>query len=181
MLPVLLAQVGLPLLVKAVGAGLSRIDHPAAKGAAEALEAVDAAVGRSEIAPEQLAEANRHAEALARIESDDYRTAVAEVNTSLRAEVASDDPYVRRMRPTFGYIMAATWLAQMLAVAWVIVVDPVQAGAVIAALASLGTIWSVGLAVLGIYVYKRSEEKRAAVGETSATLLAGVARRFSGR
>lgn len=181
MLPALLAQLGFPLLVKAVGAGLSRIDHPAAKGAAEALEAVDAAVGRAEIAPEQMAEANRHVEALARLESEDYRTAITEVNTSLRAEVTSNDPYVRRMRPTFGYIMAVTWLAQMMAVAWVIIADPVQAGAVIAALASLGTIWSVGLAVLGIYVYKRSEEKRGITGDVPATLLAGVARRFSGR
>ena len=27
-------------------------------------------------------------------------------------------------------------------------------------MASLGTIWTVGLSVLGIYVYKRSQEKR---------------------
>jgi hypothetical protein len=81
------------------------------------------------------------------------------------AEGASEDAYVRRMRPTFGYIMAFTWLAQMGAIAWVIVADPVQANLIITAMTSLGTIWSVGLSVLGIYVYKRSEDKRIAAGE----------------
>ena len=46
------------------------------------------------------------------------------------------------------------------AIAWVIVADPVQANLIITAMTSLGTIWSVGLSVLGIYVYKRSEDKR---------------------
>jgi steroid 5-alpha reductase family enzyme len=76
------------------------------------------------------------------------------------AERASEDAYISRMRPTLGYVMALTWLAQMGAIAWVIVADPVQANLIITAMASLGTIWSVGLGVLGIYVYKRSEDKR---------------------
>src|SRR3954463_8964531 len=97
-------------------------------------------------------------EKLAELDSADSRTALTKVNRSLRAEVASDDAYVRRMRPTFGYIMAVTWCAQMGAIAWVIVADPVQANLIITAMTSLGTIWSVGLSVLGIYVYKRSEE-----------------------
>ena len=32
-------------------------------------------------------------------------------------KAAFEDAYVRRMRPTFGYIMALTWLAQMGAIA----------------------------------------------------------------
>ena len=84
------------------------------------------------------------------------------VNRTIRAEVASEDAYVRRMRPTFGYVVALTWAAQMGAVAYVIATDPAAAGAVVAALGSLGTIWTVGLSVLGIYVYKRSQEKQAA-------------------
>ncbi|WP_084165110.1 3TM-type holin [Skermanella stibiiresistens] len=80
------------------------------------------------------------------------------------AGLASEDAYVRRMRPTFGYVMALTWLAQMGAIAWVIVTDPAQAIQIIAAMASLGTIWTVGLGVLGVYVYRRSGEKRASQG-----------------
>jgi cobalamin synthase len=71
--------------------------------------------------------------------------------------------YVRRMRPTFGYIMAVTWAAQMLAIAFVILDAPEKAGNVINAMSNLSTIWTVGLSVLGIYVYKRSREKIAGV------------------
>jgi steroid 5-alpha reductase family enzyme len=83
-------------------------------------------------------------------------------------EKTSEDAYVSRMRPTFGYVMALTWLAQMGAIAWVIVADPVQANLIITAMTSLGTIWSVGLSVLGIYVYKRSEDKRVSARGRSA-------------
>ena len=34
-----------------------------------------------------------------------------------------------------------------------------------AAMSSLSAIWAVGLSVLGIYVYKRSEEKKMAAGQ----------------
>jgi hypothetical protein len=79
-----------------------------------------------------------------------------------------EDAYITRMRPTFGYVMALTWLVQMSAIAWVIVADPVQANLIITAMTSLGTIWSVGLSVLGIYVYKRSEDKRVSARGRSA-------------
>ena len=47
----------------------------------------------------------------------------------------------------------------MLAVAYVIAFEPARAGDVIGALGQLSAIWIVGLSVLGIYVYKRSQEK----------------------
>lgn len=112
------------------------------------------------ISPEQAAEANRHIETMTQIESETSAKILAEVNASLRAEVISEDKFVRRMRPTFGYLMAITWTAQMLAIAYVIIFETEQASLVIEATQSLGTIWTVGLSVLGIYVYKRSEEKR---------------------
>ena len=64
------------------------------------------------------------------------------------------------MRPTFGYLMAVTWAAQMLALAYVIVFETENAGFVLNAMSSLSAIWAIGLSVLGIYVYKRSEEKK---------------------
>ena len=167
MLPAIIAQLGIPFLIRLLGEGLRRIDSPVAKGAAEALDQVDSAITNGQIKPEQVAEANRHAEAMARISSEEYRTTVSEVNQSLRTEVASSDAYVRRMRPTFGYVMALTWAAQMGAVAYVIVTDPERAGSVIAVMVSLGVIWSVGLSVLGIYVYKRSQEKQALLGDVA--------------
>lgn len=88
---------------------------------------------------------------------------IAEINQTMRIEAQSGDSYVRRMRPTFGYAMALTWATQMAAVSWVIVTDPASAGAVIAAMASLSTIWSVALAVLGVYSYGRTQEKKQAM------------------
>lgn len=159
MIPAVLAQVGLPLLVRLVGGALSQIDHPAARAAAQALETAGGTLTH-----EQVAEANRHLEAMARLESEEGRETVREVNASLRAEAASEDAYVRRMRPTFGYVMAATWAAQMGAVAWIVVRRPGEAAAVIEALGALSVVWSVGLSVLGVYVYRRSADKAVAAG-----------------
>lgn len=158
-LPILL-QAGLPALIKGLADGLKAVNTPVAQGASAALGALIDAFGKGEISPEQLAELNRHVEKMQEIEAGERRESIAQINESLRAEVASNDPYVRRMRPTFGYIIAVTWAAQMLAIAYVIVFETPQAALVIEAVQSLGTIWAVGLSVLGIYVYKRSEEKR---------------------
>jgi hypothetical protein len=159
MLGTLLATVGLPMLMQVASMGLKKINNPLAQGAATALDQVSEAMKGGGISPDEVKEANRHIEAMAEIDSADVQVAIAQVNQSLRAEVASEDPYVRRMRPTFGYIMAVTWAAQMLALAWTILSDPAKSGDVINSMSSLSTIWSVGLAVLGVYVYKRSEEK----------------------
>jgi hypothetical protein len=179
MFPALLAQIGLPLLVRAVTEGLGAIDHPAAGTAAKALGSVREALDDGRIAPDAVAEANRHVERLAELDSAERRTTLQEVNRSLRAEVASDDAYVRRMRPTFGYVMAASWCAQMGAIAWLAVAEPAQAGPVIEAVSSLGTIWTVGLSVLGIYVYKRSDEKRASAGPVEVGLMTMIRKRLA--
>lgn len=168
MLPALVAQLGLPVLVKLVGGALARIDSPVAKAASDTLAEVAGAIDGKKLSPEQIAEANRHLETLAKLDSDDYRETIREVNASLRAEAASEDPYVRRMRPTFGYVMAATWAAQMTAVAWIVVAAPRDAAPVIDALGALSLMWSVGLSVLGVYVYKRSADKALGAGHPAA-------------
>ncbi len=159
MLPVLLAKIGLPVLIKTVSQALGNVDNPVAKAASTTLQQVDDAISLGQISPEEIKEANRHVEKMAELESAEANTTITQVNESLRAEAASQDIYVRRMRPTFGYIMAFTWAAQMLAIAFVILDNPDQAGSVMRAMGDLDTIWTVGLSVLGIYVYKRSQEK----------------------
>ena len=161
MLSTFLSKMGLPVLVAIVGAALGVLDHPAAKTASDALGKVEDALNSGAITPEQLAEANRHTEKMATLEMEHYRGALSEINQSLRAEVASSDSYVRRMRPTFGYLMALTWAAQMFGIAYVIIFNTDKAGVVMAAMGNLSAIWAVGLSVLGIYVYRRSDEKRA--------------------
>lgn len=160
----LIAKVGLPVLVEVLGGALSRIDNPVAKTAAKTLEHTQDVLARGDISPEQAAEANRHIERMAELNATHEANTITQVNESLRAEVASTDPYVRRMRPTFGYLMAITWSVQMCAIAYVIVFETKEAHLVIAAVESLSTIWAVALSVLGIYVFKRSEEKNGGAG-----------------
>lgn len=183
MIPALLAQIGLPVLTRLVGDGLRRIDTPVTRTAAAALDQVNREVDSGAIPAAAVAEANRHVERLAELNSTDYRTAMREVNRTIRTEVESADPYVRRMRPTFGYLMALTWAAQMGAIAYVIVANPGAAAVVIADMASLSVIWTVGLSVLGVYVYKRSQDKHcAATGAApDGAGLSGLVGRLTGR
>ncbi|PCI55961.1 MAG: ribokinase [Alphaproteobacteria bacterium] len=160
MLSAFLSQVGLPVLIAIVGGALGVLEHPAAKTAVQALGKVEAALKSGQITSEQLAEANRHSEKMAEMEIEHYQTSLSEINKSLRAEIASEDKYVRRMRPTFGYLMAFTWAAQMFGIAYVIIFETDKAGVVMVAMGNLSAIWAVGLSVLGIYVYKRSDDKQ---------------------
>lgn len=68
--------------------------------------------------------------------------------------------FIRLMRPVFGYIVAVSWGLQMLAVTLVILFKTAEAPAIITAMGSLSATWAVGLSVLGIYVYRRTDEKR---------------------
>lgn len=156
----LIVQLGIPVLSAILKSALGSIDDPLTRTAVEALEGVDKAIERGKISNAQVVEANRHAEKMAEIQLKESTSKLKEINESFRAEVSSGDIYVRRMRPTFGYVMAVTWLAQMMAVAYVIVFDTQNAGFVLSAISSLSAIWAVGLSVLGIYVYKRSEDKK---------------------
>jgi hypothetical protein len=48
----------------------------------------------------------------------------------------------------------------MFGLAYIIVFQTEKAAYILEGMASLSTIWAVGLSVLGIYVYKRSEDKK---------------------
>lgn len=71
-----------------------------------------------------------------------------------------DTAFIKQFEREVHEAMAITWSAQMLALAYTIVALPDQAAGILNSMEALGLIWSVGLSVLGIYVYKRSEEKR---------------------
>ena len=99
---------------------------------------------------------NAHAVSMYQSETERLKS----VNETMRAETASSDEYVRRMRPTMGYALILSWTATVLVIVYTIVAAPQDAPAVIKAVAELGTIWTVALSVLGLYVYKRSEDKK---------------------
>ncbi|MCE7887208.1 MAG: ribokinase [Alphaproteobacteria bacterium PRO2] len=160
MLPQIIAQIGVPVLVAILSDALGKMNSPLSQTAADALGKITGAIQTGEISSEQIAEANRHAEKMAELEIQQNQLLLSETAQSLRAEIASDDKFVRRMRPTFGYFMAVTWAAQMLAIAYVIVFQTEKSAFVLNAMGNLSAIWAMGLSVLGIYVYKRSEEKK---------------------
>lgn len=153
MIPAILAKIGVPVLTTILSEALSKVDDPQIQDAARA-------IGNLSLDEEQIAEANRHAETLAELEVSNRSSSLAAINKTIQAEVTSQDQYVRRMRPTFGYLMAFTWAAQMFGLAYTIFANPAEAGAVMQAMSHLTGIWGIGLSVLGIYVYKRSEDKR---------------------
>ena len=166
MIESILAKIGLPLLISFVSQALKEINSPVTTGAAEALDKVDEALKAGSISTEQMQEANRHLEHLAQIQSEEFKSTLSEINQTIRAEVASEDKFVRRMRPTFGYLMALTWSAQMFGIAYIIIFDTDKAAAIMAAMGSLSAIWGIGLSVLGIYVYRRSDDKKLGIPET---------------
>ena len=90
---------------------------------------------------------------------------LGQVNKTMRAEAASNDGYVRRWRPTFGYLAAISWALQSVAIAWSFVWAPEQAGQVSQAIAALTPMWGFAMAVLGISVHKRSQDKQVASGQ----------------
>lgn len=166
MISTLLSTIGLPVLIKIVGEALAQVDSPLAQGASRALGDFNTALEQGQVTQEQMVEANRHAEKMAEMEFRNQKAVLSEVNTTIRQELKDEDKYVRRMRPTFGYLMALTWAAQMLAVAYVIVFDTAKSVIVLNGMGSLSVIWTIGLSVLGVYVYKRSEEKKVKPPET---------------
>jgi hypothetical protein len=132
-------------------AGVPVTDEASAQQAAAAIQAD----------PEKLAAYQRalNEKAIAAQAEETKRLLI--INETARAEIASSDPFVRRMRPTFGYAMALTWTVQMMAASYTIVVEPARAAEVLNGIAATTALWGIGLAVLGIYVNGRTKEKGA--------------------
>lgn len=89
------------------------------------------------------------------------------VNKTMQAEIASDDPFVRRWRPFYGYAVAISWSVQMLGFTFMFVYTALKSPASLPTLiqqfallsGSLVTLWGIALAVLGVSVHKRSKDK----------------------
>ena len=154
MLQTLFAKVGLPALVRLLGRVLSRSDDTADLG--EKLLSIDPQVLDSkDRAKLLLAEIDKDVE-LRRFDSDDLR----EVNRTYRAELATRDPYVRRWRPTFGYLLSVAFLAQVFGgIGVAVFLPPDRLPPYIEFVKSTTPMWTPALAVLGISVWRRSDDK----------------------
>lgn len=108
---------------------------------------------------------NEHAREMRRMVLAAETNRLESINKTMRAEAQANDAYVRRWRPTFGYLCALTWAAQAGAVAWVIVSSPAEAATTIESISSLTPMWGIALSILGINVSARSRDKRVAAGQ----------------
>jgi hypothetical protein len=107
---------------------------------------------------------------------------LAEINATMRAEAASDDAYVRRWRPTFGYAVALTWTLTTLGIVYAIVAEPKSLQHLADVMSALTIMWGTALAVLGVQVQARSTDKQVAAGVTPPPgLLGALASRVAGR
>ncbi len=111
------------------------------------------------------------------------------VNRTMRAEAASNDPFVRRWRPLFGYIVALTWGIQVTgitaAILYVVISGTESASllytGISAVMGDMAVMWAIALSVLGISVKKRSDDKAIASGQTPAPgLVAKLANALKG-
>lgn len=146
----------------------------------------DAALARLQADPELAIRFQREMNALeiAWLEAETER--LTEINRTMRVEASSADPYTRRWRPTWGYVSAAAWGIQALAIA-VAVIGATwlsfrgQAGQAVSLLEGIGNLvaamtvsWSVALAVLGVQIRERSKDKAVAAGATPAPGILGA-------
>lgn len=129
-------------------------------GVEEPQAAVDKVMQDPELLKLFVVETNKVVVAEFEAENEALRT----VNATMQAEAKSEDPFVRRWRPFFGYVVAISWGWLMTAAGLVIVMEPEKAAGMLNGLASLSTMWGVALTVLGLAVHSRSKDKRVAAG-----------------
>ena len=104
------------------------------------------------------------------------------VNTTIRAEVASKDSYNARWRSTYGYCVSFTWtlffIGFVVISGYAVIKTPTQATLIIGALAGLISstmpLWGIALGILGVSVYKRSQDKQTSVGLDTTSIISKV-------
>lgn len=108
------------------------------------------------------------------------------INQTIRAETVSKDGYNRRWRATFGYCVSFAWFYLFFGVVtisgWAVIKKTEAAAGIIASMAEMVSstfpLWGIALSVLGVTVYKRSQEKAIAAGSDNGGLLDSVTKIF---
>lgn len=138
----------------------------------QALEAIKAN-------PELLVRYQESMNAIVLAQIDSEVRQLEAVNATMRAEYSSNDPYVRRARPTWLYVTAFTWALQAIALLVAVIVYPSLASSVINAISELTGMWSVALAVIGVAIKSRSDDKARAQGQAVPTSVEALAKVFT--
>lgn len=116
-----------PLLGSALGPAGGAVGTliAAALGTENTPDAVGAAIKADPQALLKLQQLEKeHERELTRMMLESETARLTEINKTMRVEAAANDGFVRRWRPTFGYMVALTWLIQSVAIAWAMVGSP---------------------------------------------------------
>lgn len=173
-----------PLLGSALGPAGGAVGTliASALGTDDTPEAVASAIQADPEALVKLKALEReHERELKRMVIEAETARLAEINKTMRAEASAQDGYVRRWRPTFGYMVAITWLVQSVAIAWAMVGAPENAADLINAVTALTPMWGIALSILGINITARSRDKRASAGQDGRSLLDRLADTLEGK
>lgn len=136
----------------------------------------DAALEAVKANPQLLLEFQRTMNDVVIHELDEETKRLQAVNETMRTEIASGDPFVRRARPGFIWSMNISWFIQMGAISWAIAFEPESAGSLISAAAGLTGMWGVALAVIGVYFKARSDDKKLASGTPAPSMLESLSK-----
>ena len=116
-------------------------------------------------------------------EAETQRVAISEMQATMRAEIASDDPLQRWWRPVYAFELTFECAAL-----WVVLMHEFWTGdlqtinALIGATALLVAYWGFRFGVLGVYVSGRTREKvSAAIGQDAPGLIEKLAKSFGGK
>jgi len=147
-------------------------------GQADPQEAVNSIVADPEL---QARMSERYVDYLITKEQEESKR-LESVNATIRAEVASKDGYNSRWRSTYGYCVSFTWtlffIGFVVISGYAVIKTPTQATLIIGALAGLISstmpLWGIALAILGVAVYKRSQDKQTSVGLDTTGLISKV-------
>jgi len=112
----------------------------------------------------------KHAE----LESDERKHALQQQHVTMQAELASNDGFVRRWRPTFGYTVCFSWAVLFLGLFISMVFYPEKAADVVNAVVALTPLFGFALSILGISIHKRSLDKQVAAGIQPVGILQGL-------
>jgi len=148
----------------------------------------EAAVRLREVEANAAIEIQRLISAQAQAETQAQAQDIAQVNETMRAEYQAGDNFRGRWRPFFGYIVAISWAVQMggtTAIAFYAAIEsPTYAAVTIKALgeyaAGTAIMWSMALAVLGVAIKQRSNDKARAMGIPPESLLGRLFNRSEG-
>lgn len=110
----------------------------------------------------------------ANIESEERKLSVVQQHATMQAEIASNDPWVRRWRPTFGYSVCLAWSLLFFGLAFTMIFNPKEAADLVNSIVALTPLFGIALSVLGISIHKRSVDKQVSAGKVPVGMVAGL-------